>query len=128
MKEPRWLDPRAVRAMHEASLAEYGGASGVRDEGLFDSALARPKNLLAYGNPSVAELAAAYAAGLVKNHPFIDGNKRIGFLAAYVFLRRNGYRLVAPEAEVVETILALAAGRIDEAALAAWIAARIDPA
>ena len=99
---------------------------GIRDEGLLDSALARPRQLLAYGDPDIFELATAYAFGIVRNHPFVDGNKRTGFMAAYVFLRLHGYRLVAPEAEAVVAFQDLAAGEIDEAMLAKWIEANAE--
>jgi len=102
-------------------LAEFGGSSGVRDGGLLDSTLARPESLLAYGKPSVFELAASYAFGLVKNHPFIDGNKRTGFATAVLFLELNRQRFQASEADAVIQTLALAAGAIDEAAYAAWL-------
>ncbi len=123
MTEPVWLTHDAVMAIHEDLIAEYGGLGGVRDAGLLDSGLARPQNLLAYGEPSLFELAAAYCAGIVRNHPFIDGNKRTGLMAAYTFLRLNGFRLMASEPEAVVMIRDLAAGEIDEAAIAAWIAA-----
>ncbi|MFN0126251.1 MAG: type II toxin-antitoxin system death-on-curing family toxin [Verrucomicrobiales bacterium] len=95
MKEPIWVLREVVLIAHEQSLAEFGGAAGIRDEGLLDSALSKPENLFAYGTPSVFELAASYGFGLVKNHPFIDGNKRIGFIVAVVFLQINGWRLEA---------------------------------
>jgi death-on-curing protein len=117
----RWLDKSALLMLHGESLADHGGASGIRDEGLFDSALARPLNLLAYGSPDYAELAAAYGVGLAKNHPFIDGNKRIAFIAAALFLGLNGYRLIASQVEAADTMLAVAAGEVDEATFAEWI-------
>ena len=121
MRAPAWVLREAVLALHERLLAEFGGAPGLRDEGLLDSALARPENLQAYGKPSVSELAASYAFGLVKNHPFVDGNKRIGFATAIVFLEINGQRFVAKEADAVVQTLALAAGAIAEATFAAWL-------
>ncbi len=96
---PRWLEKRAVLAVHQMLLAEFGGFPGLREEGLLDSALARPQNLHAYESPGLAALAAAYAAGIVANRPFIDGNKRTGFMAAYMFLGRNALTLTAAEAE-----------------------------
>lgn len=102
-------------------LQRFGGLDGVRDEGLLESALNRPRHLFAYGSPSLPELAAAYAAGIVQNHPFIDGNKRTGFMAAALFLEVNGLSFQAPEIEVVERTLALAAGAIEEAEYAAWL-------
>ena len=118
-----WLPAAVVLGAHTRSLAVYGGAPGVRDEGLLMSALARPENLAAYGAPSVFELSAAYGWGLVRNHPFIDGNKRTAFLASAVFLELNGWRLVAPEEEATAVIFALAAGEVGEAAFAQWIEA-----
>jgi len=123
MKAPVWILRDTALALPERLLAEFGGSSGVRDRGLLDSALARPENLLAYGKPSVFELAAAYAFGLVKNHPFIDGNKRTGFATAVLFLELNRQRVQASEADAVIQTLALAAGATDEAAYAAWLKA-----
>ena len=117
----RWVDKQALLLLHDESLATHGGASGVRDEGLLDSALARPLNLVAYGTPDVAEIAAAYASGLVRNHAFIDGNKRAGFLAVGLFLYANGYRLVCDQAAATAAVLALAASDLDEASFAAWL-------
>jgi len=117
----RWVDKRALLLLHGESLAEHGGLPGLRDEGLLDSALARPLNLAAYGQPDLAALAAAYGVGLAKNHPFADGNKRAAFLAVGLFLALNGYRLTASQLEATQVILAIAAGDIDEAAFAAWL-------
>lgn len=116
-----WLDPDILLAAHDEQLAEHGGPSGIRDAGLFESALARARNLAAYGKPDVAILAASYAFGLAKNHPFIDGNKRIALIALEYFLELNGYALIADDAQCVLAILALAAGDLDEKALAQWI-------
>ena len=114
--------------LHAVAVAEFGGSPGLRDEGLLESALDRPRNLLAYGDaPSVFELAAAYCSGIVKNHPFIDGNKRAGDLAIRAFLRLNGYLYEPEEAEEVVMIVALAAGDIDEDSLAVWIAENAAP-
>ncbi len=121
-REPKWLDRRVLAAAHSALLAQHGGAQGIRDEGLLDSALARPRNLLSYGNPDIFELAAAYAYGIARNHPFLDGNKRAAFLAAYVFLRRNGYRPEMSEAETVVMMNRLAARDLCESELTAWFA------
>jgi len=109
--------------MHDAQLAEHGGGSGLRDAGLLESALSRPVNRHAYGDPDVFELAGAYAFGIVRNHPFVDGNKRTGFLAAYVFLRLNGQRLVAGEVNATAAVMALASGDMEEAAFAEWLRA-----
>lgn len=116
-----WLRRATLVLLHDESLAEHGGASGLRDEGLLESALARPLNLVAYGSPDVAELAACYGVGLAKNHPFVDGNKRAAFLAVGLFLMLNGKRLVATQAEATLTMLSVAAGEMDEATLAQWI-------
>ena len=116
-----WLDRAVVVAVHEAQLAEHGGSAGTRDAGLLDSALARPVNLLAYAQPDVFALAAAYGYGISRNHPFIDGNKRTGFVAAELFLRLNGYPLGASDTDCVLTMLAVAAGDITEDAFAAWL-------
>lgn len=123
----RWLLRRVVLASHAQQLAEHGGAAGIRDEGLFDSALARPLNLAAYGDPDVADLAASYAFGLVRNHPFVDGNKRTGLIALELFLNLNGWNLEATDAECVSIILALASSELGERELAEWIRARISP-
>ena len=121
MSEPAWVARELVLVLHDRLLAEHGGAPSLRGEGPLDSALARPRQLLAYGDPDLCALAAAYAAGLVRNHPFIDGNKRIAFMSAYVFLARNGRRLIAPETEATTMMIGLAAGEIDEAPFAAWL-------
>lgn len=117
----RWINRQALVLLHDESLAIHGGASGLRDEGMFESALARPENLAAYGRPDVFECAAAYAFGLAKNHPFVDGNKRVAFLASGVFLRLNGYRLTVAQADAVEAVLALAAGNLSESEFAQWL-------
>ena len=120
-----WLDPAVLGAVHDEQLAEHGGAGGVRDAGLFESALARPRHLVAYGDPTIAELAAAYGYGVARNHPFIDGNKRTAFVAVELFLTVNGHELAATDADCVLTMLGVAAGTIDEAELARWIAAHL---
>jgi death-on-curing protein len=127
MKEPIWVLREVVLIAHEQSLAEFGGAAGTRDEGLLDSALNKPENLFAYGTPSVFQLAASYGFGLVKNHSFIDGNKRIGFIVAVVFLQLNGWRLEASEVDATLQTLALAAGELSEAEFAEWLAAHSRP-
>lgn len=127
MKEPIWVLREVVLIAHEQSLAEFGGAAGTRDEGLLDSALSKPENLFAYGTPSVFQLAASYGFGLVKNHSFIDGNKRIGFIVAVVFLQLNGWRLEASEVDATLRTLALAAGELSEAEFAEWLAAHSRP-
>ena len=121
MSDYRWINPQVLLLLHDESLAEHGGAPGLRDEVLLDSALGRPQNLLAYGSPDLSDLAASYGYGLAKNHAFVDGNKRAAFLAVGLFLMVNGHRLVATQAEATMTMLALAAGHMDESALAQWI-------
>lgn len=121
MKQPEWILRETVLAVQELLIAEFGGGGGIRDEGLLDSALGRPENLFLYGKPSLAELAAAYAFGLVKNHPFVDGNKRIGFAVAAMFLELNGRVLNASEADALVQTLALAAGEIGEKEYALWL-------
>ncbi len=123
MKEPVWVLREVVVMLHEQSLAQFGGAPGIRDEGMLDSALGRPQHRLDYGKPTLVELAASYAFGLVKNHPFIDGNKRTGFIVAVTFLELNGLRFAASEAEAALRTLALAAGEMTEAAYADWLKA-----
>ena len=123
----RWIDRRLLVILHDESLAAHGGASGLRDEGLLESALARPLNLVAYGNPGVCELAAAYGVGLAKNHPFVDGNKRAAFLAVGLFLRLNGHRLMASQADATVTMLGVAAGEINEAEFAQWLRTHSEP-
>jgi death on curing protein len=127
MTEWRWIDPKVIQAVHEAQLAEHGGLDGVRDQGLVESALARPQNLAAYGEPDAADLAAAYAYGIARNHGFADGNKRTGWIAARLFLADNDHTLVAEKADVVMLMLNLAAGLVDETTVAAWFRARIHP-
>ncbi len=124
--EPRWLSYTAVAAIHAAQIREHGGSPGTRDEGLIESALARPRQKWIY-DPSVdiATLAAAYAFALAKNHGFVDGNKRAAFMAAYSFLGLNGYEFEAEEADVASTIERLAAGKFSELKLADWFRERI---
>ncbi len=116
-----WLRPDVVRAIHDAQLAEHGGGVGLRDLGLLESALARPRNLAAYGDPDAAALAACYAYGLASNHPFVDGNKRTAYVALELFLALNGHQLTADDADCVTTMLAVAAGEMGEAGLTASI-------
>lgn len=123
MKEPVWVLRETVLTLQEQLLAEFGGSAGIRDEGLLDSALSRPKNILAHEKPNLFELAASYGFGLVKNHPFVDGNKRVGFTVTVLFLELNGWRFRATEADAVVRTLALAAGQLTEAAYAAWLKA-----
>lgn len=128
MTEPVWLRRAWVDAIHFQQLKRFGGAFGVRDEGAIEAALARPMNRWAYGEkPDVATLAAGYGFGLARNHGYIDGNKRIAFLAMAVFLELNGWRVVADEADVVRTIVGLASGDVDEAELAEWVREHMHP-
>jgi len=123
--QTRWLLPEVVTAIHQMLIAEHGGLPGIRDQGLLDSALARPRQQAAYGKKnSVFQLAAAYSYGLARNHPFVDGNKRIALTVAAVFLEINGYSLNASEAEAVIIYQQLADGRLTEGALAEWIRGR----
>ena len=123
-----WIEKAVVWAVHEAQLAEHGGSAGVRDAGLLASALARPLNLVAYGEPDAAVLAAAYGFGIARNHPFIDGNKRTAFVCTELFLVLNGASLTADDADCVATMLALAAGDLAEADFAAWLRSHTAPA
>jgi death-on-curing protein len=124
--EPKWISRKALLLLHEESLAAFGGARGLRDEGLLDSALARPQNMHAYNPDStIADLAASYAFGLAKNHAFVDGNKRAAFLSIGLFLAINGFRLKADQVDAIKTMLALASGDLDEAGLSTWIAANM---
>ena len=126
MTEPVWLLKSAIIAAHTITIATHGGSAGLRDEGLLESALARPRNLYHYEDcGDLPLLAAAYAAGIIHNHPFVDGNKRAGFIAAATFLDLNGAPLQADEVSATTMTLALAAGEIDEAAYGAWLAQNV---
>ncbi len=116
-----WLDDKVLLAVHDEQLAEHGGIVGVRDMGLFESALSRPRNLAVYAMPDAAEIAAAYAYGIACNHPFLDGNKRTAFVAMELFLVLNGHELLANDVECVMTMLAVASGEIEEGEFAEWI-------
>jgi len=119
-----WLDVTDVTAYHAEQIAEHGGSEGLRDRGLLESALARPLNLATYGKPTVFELAAAYAFGIAKNHSFVDGNKRLAFVASVTFLELNGWKFVATEEDAAIAFLGLAGGRVTEQDLARWLKAR----
>jgi len=121
MTEPLWLSVETIRDIHAEQLAIYGGPEGIRDQGLLESALTRPINRFAYGETDLAALAAAYAFGLARNHPFVDGNKRAAFLAMMTFLRFNGVAFAPSQAMAAAAILALAAGEVDEEGLTRWI-------
>ena len=123
MAEPVWVELDIVLAIHDEQLAEHGGQPGVRDPGLLESALGRPRNQFAYGEPSITRLAASYAFGISRNHPFLDGNKRTSLVVAELFLELNGYELIASDAQCVTTFLQLAAGELTEDQLAEWITA-----
>jgi death on curing protein len=125
--QPIWLEPQIVVSIHEEQITRHGGLSGLRDRGLLESAMARPQHLYAYGEPTLFEMAAAYAGGIVKNHPFADGNKRTGFMAAYTFLRRNGMYLRAAQADAVHAVLALASSEMTEEQFARWLEANSRP-
>lgn len=124
MKPPVWIEERDALALHGRLLALDGGAAGVRDTGLLASALARPRQIQAYGdNPDIVEMAAAYVAGIVRNHPFFDGNKRTGFVAGVLFLELNGYRFTASEEDATQAVFGLAAGTMEEKEFAEWMRA-----
>ena len=125
--EPVWLDANVALAIHERQLAEHGGGVGVRDEGLLESALGRPVNRWAYGEDDLWALAAAYAFGVARNHPFIDGNKRTAWVLARLFLRLNGAMMTFAPEEAIRTVLALAAGELSEEELADWFRGHITP-
>ncbi len=120
-----WVQRDVLLAVHSETLAEHGGASGVRDLGLYESALAKPQQLAAYGQADAASLAAAYGCGLARNHPFVDGNKRTAFVAVLLFLALNGFELNASDADCVLVMLAVAAGDLPESDFADWLRARI---
>lgn len=122
-----WLNRRIVLDIHEEQLREHGGASGLRDEGLLESALARPLNLAAYGEPDTVELAACYAIAVARNHPFIDGNKRAAFMCMVLFLSQNGMELEAPMVEAAMTMLSMAAGHLPDDEFTAWVRAHAAP-
>ncbi len=121
MKEPVWVLHETVLALHDSLLAEFGGASGTRDETLLESALARPRNLWLYEQLPLFRVAAAYTHGIVKNHPFVDGNKRTGYVVGGIFLERNGHKLNAPEEEAIAAIMGLAGNSITEKIYAHWL-------
>ena len=122
-----WIDNAVMLAVHQEQLAEHGGAGGIRDIGLFESAMAGPQQMAHYGAPDFADLAAAYGRGLARNHPFVDGNKRTAFVAVELFLALNGFELRSSDADCVTTMLAVAAGQMDEAAFARWLRQHSQP-
>jgi death on curing protein len=123
----RWIDKRLLLVLHAETLAEHGGAGGIRDEALLDSALARPLQLVSYGEADAADLAACYGWGLAHNHAFVDGNKRVAFLSAGLFLALNGCRLTASEAHATVMMVDVAAGRFTQLELAQWIRSHLKP-
>lgn len=127
MTEPVWIDKRDVQAIHERLLALHGGLAGIRDEGLLESAIARAKQIWTYASPDKIEMAAAYTSGIVHNHPFLDGNKRTGFVAGILFLELNGSRFIASEEEAAQAVLSLAAGEMDESEFANFLRANVAP-
>lgn len=126
MKEPIWIDERDALVVHGRLLRLHGGAAQVRDFGLLQSALARPRQILSYSDkPDLIQMAAAYTVGIVRNHPFVDGNKRVGFVLGVLFLEMNGYRFVATEESAAQAILSLASGTLDESGFTAWLRANV---
>jgi death-on-curing protein len=125
MNEPEWIDDAVVLAIHDRQLVEHGGAAGLRDESLLLSALARPRNHFDYARADIIELAMLYTAGILQNHPFVDGNKRTGFVVGALFLELNGYRLTASEEAAAQAVLEFAAGTIDEAGFCAFLRANV---
>lgn len=128
MKEPQWLLRSVVEAAHDSQVAEHGGSTGLRDERLLESALARPCNLYAYGEEDLCALAAAYAFGVARNHPFVDGNKRTAFMAVYLFLEVNGLKFVADVSSVPPVMVEVASGQRDESEFADWLRSNTLPA
>jgi death on curing protein len=128
MKDPIWIDERDALTLHERVLSLHGGATGVRDDGLLKSALARPQQHHAYGgSPNIVHLAAIYTTGIVRNHPFVDGNKRTGFVVGILFLEMNGYRFTATEEDAAQAVLGLAGGTLDEEGYEAFLRANAAP-
>ena len=121
MTEPIWIARADVLMIHDLQLAEHGGAAGLRDQGLLESALARPQQILAYGDPNLSSLAAAYMTGIVRNHPFVDGNKRTGFVTGILFVELNGCRFTASESDATQAMIALAAGQLGEEDFTVWL-------
>lgn len=126
MSDPLWIEEHDVLVLHDHILALEGGAAGLSSPALLQSALARPKQLQAYGaDPDIIDMAASYTAGIARNHPFVDGNKRTAFIVGVLFLEMNGYRFMASEADATEAVLQLAAGRMGEAAFANWLRSNV---
>lgn len=127
MSEPIWIEDDLILTIHDRLLVEHGGAEGLRDESLLQSALARPRNHIAYASSDIIELAAKYIAGIVQNHPFVDGNKRTGFVIGVLFIELNGFRFTATEEAAAQAVLELAAGVIDESAFREFLRANTQP-
>ena len=127
MTDPKWVSVQVALSIHSAQLAEHGGADGVRDLGLLESAMARPQHLASFGAPTLCELAASYGFGIARNHPFADGNKRTAFVVCLLFLAKNGLDVIATDADCIRIFWALAAGELTEAELADWITAHVSP-
>ena len=127
MTQPKWLPLNFILEIHSAQIAEHGGADGIRDEGLLESALSRPLNAFNYGVDDLCELAALYGCGIIQNHPFLDGNKRTGLVALELFLELNGLRLMASDEETLATILAVASGEWSAPELTTWLRAQVAP-
>ena len=126
MKEPIWIDERDALALHDRLLALHGGAAGLRDDGMLKSALARPQQYFAYAESAdIIDIATAYTAGIVRNHPFVDGNKRTGFVVGILFLELNGYRFTASEEDAAQAVVGLAAGSLDESGYSAFLHANV---
>jgi death on curing protein len=127
-KDPLWIEERDVLAIHDRLLAAHGGAQGLRDQGLLQSAMARPRQHHVYANTSgITELAALYTAGIVRNHPFVDGNKRTGFVIGLLFLEQHGFDFIASEEDATQAVLDLASGKIDETVYTSWLSANSRP-
>lgn len=125
MREPSWIEEPEILAIHELQLAEHGGATGLRDVGLLKSAIARPRQVFAHEDPDLAALATSYTAGIIRNHPFVDGSKRVGFVVGVLFLEMNGLNFGAPESEAARAVLDLAARSLDEEEYAEWLRSRL---
>ena len=126
MTEPVWVNRQALEILHDESIARDGGVAGLRDNGLLESALARPRNAFHYGTDDICSLASLYAGGIAQNHPFVDGNKRAAFLACVIFIEMNGFRFVAGEADAALKVFALAGGDIDETHFADWLRENVE--
>ncbi len=127
MTDPKWVSVQVALSIHSAQLAEHGGADGVRDLGLLESAMARPQHLASFGAPTLCELAASYGFGIARNHPFADGNKRTAFVVCLLFLAKNGLEVIATDADCIRVFWSLAAGELTESELAEWLVDHVSP-